>query len=370
MSQETVKWLNTMTLIGFTDQRGHAWHYRAEAQQGECNHYPAAIPVEDVRRRLFGWQVLEGDVCSRATLLTDDGVGTLTITDPDRKAMLRPPGALGPDDPGAILGVFKSGYAGHDYAQWLLEQVAELLDDELAIGSAGLLRGGALAWVSIEVPETITTPEGVAFRPHLLATTSFDGSVATTYGRKVQLVVCDNTHAVAMAESGQQIKVRHSRHSQVKLADAREALALVHTIADDFAAEVAQLSAVQRLRRRLGALSRRAGAAARGRGALPHARAVKARRPAAAVGSRHAGGAVARHRVRGHAGGQHVHPPRGHGAGDGAQRAQHAARGDRRGRRPGSRDDRDDPADRRLSQPGDDPRGRGPVSPDGAAPFA
>ena len=112
--------------------------------------------------------------------------------------MLRPPGALAPDDPGAILGVFKSGYAGHDYAQWLLEQVAEILDDELAIGSAGLLRGGALAWVSIEVPETITTPEGVAFRPHLLATTSFDGSVATTYGRKVQLVVCDNTHAVAM----------------------------------------------------------------------------------------------------------------------------------------------------------------------------
>ena len=245
MSQETVKWLNTMTLIGFTEQRGHAWHYRADAQDGETNHYPAAIPVEDVRRRLFCWKVLEGDVTSHATLLCDDGVGTVTITDPDRKAMLRPPGALGPHDSGAILGVFKSGYAGHDYAQWLLEQVAEILDDELAIGSAGLLRGGALAWVSLEVPETITTPEGVAFRPHLLATTSFDGSVATTYGRKVQLVVCDNTHAVAMAESGQQIKVRHSRHSQVKLSDAREALALVHTIADDFAAEVAQLSAVR-----------------------------------------------------------------------------------------------------------------------------
>ncbi len=245
MSQETVKWLNTMTLIGFTEQRGHAWHYRAAEQGAEPNHYPGAIPVEDVRRRLFGWKVLEGDVTSTATLLTDDGVGTLTITDPHRKAMLRPPGALGADDPGAILGVFKSGYEGHDYSKWLLEQVAEILDDELAIGSAGLLKAGALAWVSIEVPETITTPEGVAFRPHLLATTSFDGSVSTTYGRKVQLVVCDNTHAVAMRESGQQIKVRHSRHSQVKLADAREALALVHTIADDFAAEVAQLSAVK-----------------------------------------------------------------------------------------------------------------------------
>jgi phage/plasmid-like protein (TIGR03299 family) len=244
MSQETVKWLNTMTLIGFTDQRGHAWHYRAGAQDAESNHYPGAIPVEDVRRRLFGWKVLEGDVTSTATLLSDDGVGTLKITDPERKAMLRPPGALGAQDPGAILGVFKAGYAGHDYSQWLLEQVSEILDDDLAIGSAGLLKAGALAWVSIEVPETITTPEGVAFRPHLLATTSFDGSVATTYGRKVQLVVCDNTHAVALREPGQQIKVRHSRHSQVKLADAREALALVHTIAEDFAAEVAGLTSV------------------------------------------------------------------------------------------------------------------------------
>jgi phage/plasmid-like protein (TIGR03299 family) len=245
MSHETATWLNTMTLIGFTGQRGHAWHYRASKQGAEPNHYPGAIPVEDVRRRLFGWQVLEGTVTSMATVLGDDGVETVTISDPDRKAMLRPPGALGSDDPGAILGIFRSGYAGHDYGRWLLEQVAEILDDELAIGSAGLLRGGALAWVSVEVPETITTPEGVAFRPHLLATTSFDGSVATTYGRKVQLVVCDNTHAVAMREAGQQLKVRHSRHSHVKLADAREALALVHTIADDFAAEVARLTAVK-----------------------------------------------------------------------------------------------------------------------------
>jgi len=245
MSQETRSWLNTMTLIGFTDERGHAWHYRADEQGDEPNHYPGAVPVEAVRRRLFGWKVLEGDVRSTATVLSDEGVATVTITDPDRKAMLRPPGALGPGDSGAILGVFKSGYQPHDYEQWLLEQVAEILDDDLAIGSAGLLKAGALAWVSIEVPETITTPEGVAFRPHLLATTSFDGSVATTYKRVVQLVVCDNTHAVAMGERGQQVKVRHSRHSQVKLADAREALALVHTIADDFTAEVARLSAVR-----------------------------------------------------------------------------------------------------------------------------
>ena len=40
MSQETSSWLNTHTLIRFTDQRGHAWHYRADAQGDEPNQLP------------------------------------------------------------------------------------------------------------------------------------------------------------------------------------------------------------------------------------------------------------------------------------------------------------------------------------------
>src|SRR6478609_648312 len=55
MSRETMQHLNTQTLIGNTDARGNAWHYRADLQGGESNHYPQAIPVEDVRRRLFNW---------------------------------------------------------------------------------------------------------------------------------------------------------------------------------------------------------------------------------------------------------------------------------------------------------------------------
>ena len=48
MSAETSTWLNTRTLIGFTDQRGHAWHYRAADQGDEPNHYPGAVPIGDV----------------------------------------------------------------------------------------------------------------------------------------------------------------------------------------------------------------------------------------------------------------------------------------------------------------------------------
>jgi phage/plasmid-like protein (TIGR03299 family) len=122
--------------------------------------------------------------------------------------------------------------------------VANILDDSLSISSAGLLRGGAIAWVEVSVPESITTPEGVTFRPNLLATTSFDGCIATTFKRTVTDTVCDTTRESALAESGQMYKVKHSRYSQAQLAPARGALEMVHTLADDFAAEVAQLCAI------------------------------------------------------------------------------------------------------------------------------
>jgi phage/plasmid-like protein (TIGR03299 family) len=235
MSAETMEWLNSNTLIGFTDKRGHAWHYRADEQGEETNHYAGAVPIEDVRRRLFHWEAVEGELIVRVM----DENGVAEIKDEDRKAIVRP-------DTGLVMGVFKQGYAIHQFGDWLLDNISALLDDDLFIGSAGLLKGGATAWVSVEVPDTITTPEGVMFRPNLLAATSHDGSLATTYQRVVTNVVCDNTMSAALSEGkDQRIKVKHSRYSNLKLNDARDALAIVHSIADDFAAEVAELSSVR-----------------------------------------------------------------------------------------------------------------------------
>ena len=59
MSRETLQHLNTHTLIGNDRrQRGTAWHYRAEEQGEETNHYPGPIPVDDVERRLFHWEAV------------------------------------------------------------------------------------------------------------------------------------------------------------------------------------------------------------------------------------------------------------------------------------------------------------------------
>lgn len=240
MSQETSKWLNENVLIGFTDKRGKAWHYRASDQGAEPNHYAGAIPVEDVLRRLFPWHAVEARTFfeydgGNLSVFTNDGV--FQIQRSERKTIIR-------SDTGVELGSFKEGYKPHQYDEWLVHNVANILDTsrgELGIGSAGLLKNGGVAWVEVSVPDTIVTPEGVAFRPNLLAATSFNGSLATTYGRKVQATVCDNTLSVALSEKGQQIKIRHSRNSLDKIGDVREALHIVHGIADDFSAQVAEL---------------------------------------------------------------------------------------------------------------------------------
>ena len=229
MSRETLTHLNTQTLIGYTSKRGQAWHHRAEYQGSEPNHYEHAIPVADVRRRLFCWSPVEADI--QAVTIDQDGVAT--YTDSTRKAIVRP-------DTGAILGVFRTGYKVHDYDQWLITNVEGILDADLQIGSAGLLRGGAVAWVQVEMADTLSAA-GVEFRPFLTATTSLDGSIATTYQTGAQVVVCDNTLSAALHSADTRVKVRHSANSLARLAEVRDALVIVHQVADDFAAQVERL---------------------------------------------------------------------------------------------------------------------------------
>jgi len=230
MSKETLEHLNTQVLVGFTEQRGTAWHYKKEAQGDEPNHYTGAIPVEDVRRRLFSWHAIELPMFIHTHLY---GVKEV----PNRQAIVR-------DDTYQVLGVLSKSYVPHQYDEWLLKQVANLLDDDLSIGTAGLLKGGAVAWVQVEMPETWKVA-GVEFRPHLLATTSFNGEIATLYKRTCTIVVCDNTRAAALRESGQEFRVKHTSNSLLRLGNAREALSIVQNIGEEFAAEIEKLMSIK-----------------------------------------------------------------------------------------------------------------------------
>jgi phage/plasmid-like protein (TIGR03299 family) len=244
MSRETMTTLGTDTRIGFTDKRGNAWHYR-KGTASEQNHFPGAVPFDAVLD-LFKFQLTSAPLRVQmpdsfkpqpieieAGILVDDPYGMMPLVE-GKQAIFR-------DDTGKVLGIFAEGYEIHQYREWLLHHVSNIIGDTLAIGSAGLLKGGAQGWVSIEVPENIKTPEGVEFRPNLLACTSCDGSLATTYKRIVTNVVCDNTMCAGLGEVGQQLKIKHSRYSKLRINEARSALAMIETVADDFQAEVKAL---------------------------------------------------------------------------------------------------------------------------------
>lgn len=242
MSRETYEWLNNNILVGFTAKRGHAWHYKADLQGDEPNHYEGAIPVEDIRRRLFAWSANTSEVfvkvpatADNATGINDDGTPYRLVAVTDKRAIVH-----SGDD--TVFGIFSDGYRTHQYADWLVTNLANIVDDSINFGSAGILKGGAVAFVTLEMPESVTALEGFEVRPHLMATTSHNGQLATTYKSVATFVVCDNTHAAALGESGNAYKVRHSKYSDMRITNAREALGIVHTMTENVVAEVLALA--------------------------------------------------------------------------------------------------------------------------------
>jgi phage/plasmid-like protein (TIGR03299 family) len=236
MSQESLEWLNQNTLQGYTVKRGEAWHYAADAQGDEPNHYPDAIPVADVIRRLFNWEPVEGKV--KTTFRA--GGRSQTVEVPGRKSLVHP-------TTGEVFSIVGKGFAVHSYRQWLVDNFKIILDkgdDELGIGSAGLLKGGGQAWVQLELPESVEGPGGIVHRPYLTGSAVLDATRSTSYSTGSQLAVCDNTLSAALAGASSMIKYQHRASVEMRPQEVRDALELLIGSADAINAELEALLAV------------------------------------------------------------------------------------------------------------------------------
>lgn len=226
MSSETLQWLNDNTLIGYTEEFGDAWHHNGIGD----NHYTGAIPMDDINQ-LFNWEVVECPV-----LVDLPEINGLTIPADNYKALVHP-------DNETIFAIVSNRYEVHQYNEWLIEQVQSILDvadGDLTIGSAGLLKMGAQAWVQVRPPESINVG-GEDQLPWILATTSHDRTLATQYKGQRQRVVCDNTLAVGLGERTSEFRVKHTANSRARLGEARQALELIYTQQDEFDQQVEQL---------------------------------------------------------------------------------------------------------------------------------
>lgn len=226
MTQENMDTLRRNILKGYAE-KSKAWHYDASNADSVANHVEGPLSRELIIERLFNFSIDERPIYIPA----DDGTFRLVE---GRKAMVT-------SDTLETLGVFKSGYKGHDYTTALLDKLQHLVGEGVGYGTAGLLKNRAVAFVQLELPNNFDTKEGVKFRPNLGAATSFDGSLATTYKRGFTVWVCDNTLSAGLSEDGQQFKVKHSKYSGFKLDNARAALDLIETTAQQASEEITKL---------------------------------------------------------------------------------------------------------------------------------
>lgn len=242
MSKETMEWLNTMTLIGNTSERGDAWHKDSAYQGEEPNHYEKMIPVADVQRRLFNWFPIKTQSAALIPLtnpdefsVTDDNGnvvynkemvnvydanGNPLRDDKGNPIMLKPSEnrvTIVRSDNYLDLGAFKKSYQPHDYNEWLIGVTSNVIGDELGILSAGLLRNGAQAWLEAAFPQAVYDEKsGLSFMPYILAYTSLDGSLATGFAANDMATVCDNTFTAnrnAAAKRNMDARLRHTLYS-------------------------------------------------------------------------------------------------------------------------------------------------------------
>lgn len=140
------------------------------------------------------------------------------------------------------------GIVGGDYTICNNREAFAFMDNmidsgEAVFDTAGSLFGGKRVFVSAVLPTTVRiaglTDEEVEL--FMLFSNSHDGSKAINLDITPVRTVCRNTQIMAQAAAKTSWKLRHTSTLEGRMAEARDALELVHTFTDDFQKEMEQL---------------------------------------------------------------------------------------------------------------------------------
>lgn len=195
---------------------------------GATSTFPHAIPTQALRDELFGWEAVEAPLFANF-----DGQ---EIAIPNKHAIVR-------DDLGVVLGIPSVKYAIHQYQDSLVTGVDKILGAGLAVNAAGLTGYGRRAWVSVSLADTVTTAEGVEFLPRLIAFGSHDSTLPTGYKRSALNMICNNMIGTMLKEksSFQEVKIRHTVNSGLRLESAQQALGILAETEDEFSRAIREL---------------------------------------------------------------------------------------------------------------------------------
>lgn len=147
-------------------------------------------------------------------------------------------------DDGAYLGCVGDGYSiiqNKDQFQWI-DAILEAANGS-HYESAGALGNGERIWALARIPQgDYQIDGGDKHQTYLMGATSHDGSLAQTLKLVDTRVVCANTLAVAIRESGMAIRIKHTTNAKARMDAAVKVMANVMDAATGIKAKMERLA--------------------------------------------------------------------------------------------------------------------------------
>jgi phage/plasmid-like protein (TIGR03299 family) len=162
---------------------------------------------------------------------------------PNRVALYR-------SDTGGFLSIVSDGYKvvqPHQILQFMRDMVHRA---GFRMEVAGALLGGRKIWALARVNDGAPVIGQDVVRPYILAATSYDGTMASTFRFTSVRVVCNNTLRMAVSEASKKdgavvdcVKVNHYEHLDID--EVRRKLGIVHDAWDKFLVNARLLAAAK-----------------------------------------------------------------------------------------------------------------------------
>lgn len=152
--------------------------------------------------------------------------------------------ALYVEQTGHQVGTASPTYAIHQYPEWLVDNVSTLLDNsDLQVERVGLMDDAAVGFVQMRFPEDSRAGD-VTYSTWVSAVTSMNGKFATSYLSGSEIMICRNSIRLALnkaSAAGTILRIKHTRNSELRIADARKALSIAFRADDEFSRDLERL---------------------------------------------------------------------------------------------------------------------------------
>lgn len=210
MSIATERDFLSHVLVGFgSDEKADYWRPSITTL---VERYEGEVPLDDVLKKLFDWDAVK---CPVEVVMPSGR----RVPIADRHAIVH-------SKTDKVFKFATDSYVIHQFHEWLLSNVAKILDSELVIGIAGVLRSGGGAFVTVEGSEKMESRNGIEIKPKLLAASSHDSKLATSYKMVGTILRCENMLTSSLWQKKAPWNNRHTLHSLTRLDSVREVLGI------------------------------------------------------------------------------------------------------------------------------------------------